>query len=157
MRAGGRWLTIALLTCCACSNDDDGPIEPAPGEATRTWRMGFSAIPPHFNPDEAKATIDLWSLRGDAAILHVSPPWAALLSGANPVAAVTGNELPLATYYRSRNLEVVVMVDATDGLNRGAEAPELVQLGRSISEPAVQQVYRQFVLAVASIVRPEYL
>ena len=49
------------------------------------------------------------------------------------------------------------MIDATDGLNRAAEAPELVQLGRSISEPAVQQVYRQFVLAIATIVRPEYL
>ncbi|HEX6313821.1 MAG TPA: hypothetical protein VFZ73_03145, partial [Gemmatimonadaceae bacterium] len=44
-----------------------------------------------------------------------------------------------------------------DGLNRAAEAPELVQLGRSISEPAVQQAYRQFVLAIATIVRPEYL
>jgi hypothetical protein len=153
---GARFLAVALVAFCACSNDD-GLIEPPPGVPTRTWRMGFSAIPPHFNPDEAKATIDLWSQRGDAAIMHVSPPWAALLSGANAVAAVTGNELPLATYYRSKNLEVVVMVDATDGLNRAAEAPELVQLGRSISEPAVQQVYRQFVLAISSIVRPEYL
>jgi hypothetical protein len=44
-----------------------------------------------------------------------------------------------------------------DGLNRAAEAPELVELGRSISEPAVQQVYRQFVLALSTIVKPDYL
>ena len=32
-----------------------------------------------------------------------------------------------------------------------------MELGRSISEPAVQQVYRQFVLALSSIVKPDYL
>jgi hypothetical protein len=70
---------------------------------------------------------------------------------------VNANELPLANYYRAKNLQIVVMVDVTDGLNRASEAPELVKLGRSISEPAVQQVYRQFVLALSSIVRPDYL
>src|SRR5262249_8026020 len=38
-----------------------------------------------------------------------------------------------------------------------AEAPELVALGRSITEPAVQQVYRDYVKALVSIIRPEYL
>jgi hypothetical protein len=69
----------------------------------------------------------------------------------------SANELPLANYFRAKNLQLVVMVDATDGLNRSAEAPELVQLGRSISEPAVQQAYRQFVLALSSIIHPDYL
>ncbi len=119
--------------------------------------MGFSAIPPRMNQAEALTVLDLWTPRADAAIMHVSPPWAALLSGVSAVAAVNANELPLANYYRAKNLQIVVMVDATDGLNRAAEAPELVQLGRSISEPAVQQVYRQFVLALNAIVRPDYL
>ena len=119
--------------------------------------MGFSAIPPHMNQAEALTVLDLWTPRADAAIMHISPPWAALLSGVSAVAAVNANELPLANYYRAKNLQIVVMVDATDGLNRAAEAPELVQLGRSISEPAVQQVYRQFVLALNAIVRPDYL
>ena len=131
-----RALAVAVLAFCACSNDDDGPIEPAPGESVRAWRMGFSAIPPHMNQAEALTVLELWTPRADAAIMHISPPWAALLSGVSAVAAVNANELPLANYYRAKNLEVVVMVDATDGLNRAAEAPELVQLGRSISEPA---------------------
>lgn len=146
---------LALAASFACSND--GPSEPAPGESTRTWRMGFSAIPPRVSQDQVLTNINMWSLRADAAIMHVNPPWAALLAGTSAVAAVSANEKPLADYYRSKNLEIVVMVDATDGLNRAAEAPELVQLGRSISEPAVQQLYRQFVVALASIVRPEYL
>jgi len=119
--------------------------------------MGFSAIPPRPNETVLLAALDMWSRRADAAIMHVSPPWAALLSGTSATAAVNANELPLANYYRAKGLQVVVMVDATDGLNRAAEAPELVQLGRSISEPAVQQVYRQFVLALSTIVHPEYI
>ena len=119
--------------------------------------MGFSAIPPRPNEAVLLAALDMWTQRADAAILHVSPPWAALLSGTSATVAVNANELPLANYYRAKGLQIVVMVDATDGLNRAAEAPELVQLGRSISEPAVQQVYRQFVLALSTLVRPEYL
>ena len=119
--------------------------------------MGFSAIPPSPNESVLLASLGMWTQRADAAIMHISPPWAALLGGTTATAAVNANELPLANYYRAKNLQLVVMVDATDGLNRAADAPELVQLGRSISEPAVQQVYRQFVLALSSIIHPDYL
>ena len=149
---------VACLLCAlvACSGSDAAPLEP-PSGPSRTWRMGFSAIPPKTDEQVLLANLAMWTARSDAAIMHVSPPWAALLSGVSATAAVNANELPLANYYRGKNLEIVVMIDATDGLNRAAEAPELVQLGRSMSEPAVQQVYRQFVLAIATIVRPEYL
>ena len=146
-------LAVAIL---ACTGGETSPVEP-PAGPVRTWRMGFSAIPPRADQQVLLANLAMWTARSDAAIMHISPPWAALLSGVSAAAAVNANELPLANYYRGKNLELVVMIDATDGLNRAAEAPELVQLGRSISEPAVQQVYRQFVLAIATIVRPEYL
>jgi hypothetical protein len=48
-------------------------------------------------------------------------------------------------------------MDVTDGLNRSAEAPELVALGRSISEPAVQHAYRRYVVVLDSVLRPDYL
>ena len=149
---------FAYLACAlvACSDGDTAPLEP-PAGPTRTWRMGFSAIPPKSDEQVLLANLEMWTARSDAAIMHISPPWAALLSGVSATAAVNANELPLANYYRGKNLEIVVMIDATDGLNRAAEAPELVQAGRSISEPAVQQLYRQFVLAIATIVRPDYL
>ena len=147
---------IAITATLACSDGKSSPIEP-PSGPTRTWRMGFSAIPPKPDEQVLLANLAMWTARSDAAIMHISPPWAALLSGVSATVAVNANELPLANYYRAKNLEIVVMIDATDGLNRAAEAPELVQLGRSISEPAVQQVYRQFVLAIATIVRPEYI
>jgi hypothetical protein len=49
------------------------------------------------------------------------------------------------------------MADLTDGLSRGEEAPQLRALGRSLSEPAVQQVYRDYVAAVVRKLQPDYL
>jgi hypothetical protein len=42
-------------------------------------------------------------------------------------------------------------------LSRAEEAPQLRALGRSLSEPAVQQVYRDYLAAVVRKLRPEYL
>jgi hypothetical protein len=75
--------------------------------------MGFSAIPPRMSQAEVLTVLDMWTPRADAAIMHISPPWKALLSGITATAAVNANELPLANYYRARNLQIVVMVDAT--------------------------------------------
>jgi hypothetical protein len=45
----------------------------------------------------------------------------------------------------------------TDGLDRAAEAPDLVALGRSITETEIQQLYRSYAIAVASIIKPDQL
>jgi len=121
--------------------------------------MGFSAIPPRFDSSTATiiAAIDNWVPHADAAIMHVSPPWAAMLAGHTPAGAVDTVELPLANYYRAKGLDVVFTVDATDGLNRAAEAPELVAAGRSITDTMVQRLYREWVFAVANRIRPDYL
>jgi hypothetical protein len=66
--------------------------------------------------------------------MHVSPSWAAMLGGATPDSAARTVELPLAQYYPAKGLDIVFTVDATDGLNRAAEAPEFDSLGRSITD-----------------------
>ena len=68
-----------------------------------------------------------------------------------------GLDEALANYYRGKGLAIVFTVDATDGLNRAAEAPELVSAGRSITDTMVQRLYREWVFAVANRIRPEYL
>ncbi|MBR9988498.1 MAG: hypothetical protein KFH98_02025, partial [Gemmatimonadetes bacterium] len=57
----------------------------------------------------------------------------------------------------SHSLPIIVQLDVTDGLAREREASELVALGRSIAEPAVQTVYREYLMAIDSILAPEYL
>ncbi len=73
-----------------------------PGGAPHSYLMGFSAIPPRY---DSTATVILginnWLPHADAAIMHVSPPWAAMLAGHSPAGAVDTVEIPLAQYYRS--------------------------------------------------------
>src|SRR5258706_11732779 len=146
-------LLAAAILGAACG-DESGPGLPA-----RTYLMGFSAIPPRFDTSTANliSAIDNWVPHADAAIMHVSPPWAAMIGGYSPAQAVDTVQVPLANYYRSKGLAIVFTVDATDGLNRAAEAPELVSLGRSITDTVVQRLYRDWVYAVATKIHPEYL
>lgn len=146
-----RPFCLALLALAACA-DASGP-----DAASRTYRMGFSAIPPRLDLDLLLRALDLSSARADAAIMHVSVPWKGLLQGLSPDSLLTLDGIGLAQYYAGRRLPITFMLDVTDGLNRAAEAPELVALGRSITEPAVQQLYRQYARAVATRIAPDYL
>jgi hypothetical protein len=119
--------------------------------------MGFAANPPQPTNESALATINAWSTHADAAIMHVSVPYKALLSGTTASTYVNAVDLPLANLYRGKGFPLTITVDVTDGLNRAAEAPDLVALKRSITEPAVQLVYRQYVRELVSAIRPEYL
>ena len=130
----------------------------APSSKPRTFLMGFSAIPPRLDSTaDVIAAINNWAPHADAAIMHVSPPWAAMLAGHTPAGAVDTVEQPLAQYYRSKGLAIVFTVDATDGLNRAAEAPELVAAGRSITDTMIQRLYREWTFAVAQKIQPAYL
>lgn len=145
--------TIAALLGLVACGDGSGP-----GPKPRSFIMGFSAIPPRLDSTAAViAAINNWAPHADAAIMHVSPPWAAMLAGHSPAGAVDTVELPLANYYRAKGLALVFTVDATDGLNRAAEAPELVAAGRSITDTMIQRLYREWVLAVATKLHPDYL
>lgn len=156
MRAFVRTPLLAMLTAfVACKNNVDAPAQST--RPSRTFRMGFSANPPKPTNESALATIDAWSKHADAAIMHISVPYKSLLSGITANTYVNTVDLPLANLYRGKRFPLVITVDVTDGLNRSAEAPDLVALKRSITEPAVQLVYRQYVQALVSSIRPDYL
>jgi hypothetical protein len=146
-------LLAAAAAAVGCSDGSGAGLPP------RSYLMGFSAIPPRFDSSTANliAAIDNWVPHADAAIMHVSPPWAALLAGHTPAGAVDTVEVPLAQYYRAKGLDIVFTVDVTDGLNRAAEAPELVAAGRSITDTMVQRLYREWTFAVAQKIQPRYL
>jgi hypothetical protein len=150
-------LALATLSPAfvGCKNNVASP--PLTNLPSRTFRMGFSANPPQPTNESALATVNAWTKHADAAIMHVSVPYKSLLSGITATTYVNTVDLPLANLYRGKGFPLVITVDVTDGLNRAAEAPDLVQLKRSITEPAVQLVYRQYVQAVTSLIRPDYL
>jgi hypothetical protein len=149
-----RGLALLLLLCAALASGCDGPEHSHTSGAPRTYRMGFSAIPPTNDFATTLRALELWTKRADGAILHVSPPWEGLLAGIPADSLVRGNELGLANYYRAKGLEIVVVIDLTDGLNRAQEAPALLAHGRSLTEPAVQQMVRSYAAAMDTLIHP---
>lgn len=149
-----RWAlgAVAMVLAAACG---DGGTEP--GHPTRPYLMGFSAIPPTPDTTLLLATLALSSAHADAGLIQLGIPWATLLGGIPADSEVRVVRLPLVNYYRGSGRKIVVALDVTDGLNRSAEAPELVQAGRSITDTAVRRLYYEYVAAVDSILHPDYL
>jgi hypothetical protein len=153
------FLLLVLLSCSggegpAPTNPDSGP--------TRTWEMGFYFTPPRIEPDDVIRTIDLFSERAELAMLHEQLPWAALMN--NPdlpaediLSQPDNNKVGLVNYLRSKGLKIFFMADLTYGLDRSSEPPELLALGRHITEAEVRERYIDYVLAVARELQPDYL
>lgn len=156
MRSGARCTLFGILALLAgCGGDDGGP--PPPSGPTRSAELGFYVTPPRPELGVALQNLDLMSARAEVAMIHDELPWTELLAGTPAETLVVRDTLPLATYLRARGLRVQIMADLTDGLARSEEPPQLREAGRSIAEPAVQQVYRDYVLACARLVQPQWL
>jgi hypothetical protein len=141
-----------MLVGCASSHAE---APSAPG--SRTFRMGFSPIPPRLSTAEVLRTADEMSKHADAALMVLDIPWAALLADTSAALLVRRDQLQLARLLTQRGVPLVATLEPANGLDRGAESAALVALGRSITEPALQRVYREYVAAFDSIVRPDYL
>lgn len=146
---------VAIAALLACSNDDATAPPPGP---TRSYRMGFSGIPPTNDFSVAIAAIDMWSTRADAAMMSFELPWDSLLAGVPPETLVVRDQAGLANYYRAvKGHKIWIYLDPANGLNRAGESTALVNAGRSITEPAIQHLFRRYAVAIDSIVRPEHL
>jgi hypothetical protein len=141
---------VLLLVSCT------SPASPAQ-TTTRTYRMGFSSLPPRLTVPEVLRTIDSVGKHADGALMVVDVPWKALLADTSASQLVRRDNLPVAQLFRQRGLPIVATLELANGLDRRAEAEALVASGRSIAEPAVQRAYREFAVAFDSIVRPEWL
>jgi hypothetical protein len=129
----------------------------AGGPASRSYRMGFASSAPRPDLNLLLESLDQWTKHADAAIISNEVPWDSLLSGENAVTYVVDAYLPLVDVYRSKNLKLWVYIDPENGLNRAADSDPLVAIGKSIAQPAVQEVYRRFVVVMDSVLRPDHL
>jgi len=145
----------AALGACGGGSADASLSTPPP--ATRSWQLGFSHTPPVATVQAVLQGIDLWSQRAEIAMIHEELPWTDLLAGMSAADILARDKVQLVNYLRGKGLTLAFMADPTDGLSRADEAPQLRALGRSLAEPAVQQVYRSYVLAVASVLKPKWL
>lgn len=145
------------LGSAGCGGGAPTPAPPPPPTSTRSWKMGFFPTPPKYDTATLLHGVDLWSTRAELAVIHEELPWTELLAGTSADTILERDKLPLVQVYRSKGLQLYFMADLTDGLSRAEEAPQLRALGRSIGEPAVQQVYRDYVAAVIRKLAPDYI
>ena len=96
-------------------------------------------------------------MRAELAIIHEEIPWAKLLGGMSPDAILDSDKVDLVNYMRGKGMQLVYMGELNDGLSRAEEAPQLRQLKRSLTEPAVQQLYRDYMLAVVRKLNPQFI
>ena len=151
-------LTFASLAASISISCAPAAREPeVPSQGTRSFFMGFSIIPPRPDVNVAIRSAEIWTKRADAAIMHLDVPWALLLAGTSPEEALRRDGVDLEHYYRGKHLRLVVTIDVTNGLARESEAPALVAAHRSITEPVVQRLYRNYVRALVEMLHPDYL
>jgi hypothetical protein len=151
------WLLPGCLSLVLTACPRAAPEPKVSSGLSRSFVMGFSVIPPKPDIKLAVRSMEIWTQRADAAIMHLDVPWALLLAGTSPEEALRRDGVDLEHYYRSKHLVLVVTVDVTNGLGRESEAPALVAAHRSITEPAVQRLYRNYVRALVDMLRPDYL
>jgi hypothetical protein len=145
-------LALALLA----SGCGKGAGTTAP-DTRRTYWMGFTGIPPKPDLTVALQSIDLWAQRSDAALVLHEPPWDSLLAGVRADSLVMRSDLGLVGYYRAKGLRIVVSIDPPNGLDRSSDSAPLVAAGRSLTEPAIRQLYRDYVVAVDTLLKPDDL
>jgi hypothetical protein len=119
--------------------------------------MGFSAIAPQNDFASLLASLAMWTQRADAAVIQSEAPWDSLLAGVRPDSIVLRNVVGLAQYYKGKHLEITVVLDPENGLNRASDSDPLVAKGRSLTEPAIQQLFRAYAVALDSLVQPTHM
>lgn len=151
-RLGVLAVIVTGIAIAACGGDDNGP-----SKSHRGYLMGFSAIPPRVDTTLLLPTLELAAQHSDVGLIQLSIPWSVLLDDTAAATEVRLVRLPLADYYRATGRPIVVALDVTDGLNRAQEDPQLINEGRSITDTAIQRLYREYVAAVDSILHPSWI
>ncbi len=152
-----EWLLFGCLAAVLVGCPRGAPEAKVSSGVPRTYLMGFSVIPPRPDLATAVRSLDMWTRRADAAIMHLDVPWALLLAGTSPEDALRRDGVDLEHYYRSKHLKLIVTIDVTNGLARDSESPALVGAHRSITEPPIQRLYRNYVRALVEKLHPDYL
>jgi hypothetical protein len=145
-------LAASIILFGACSKHSSSSAA-----VGRSYRMGFMSSAPRPDFNLYIQSLHLWTTHSDATIISTEVPWDSLLNGENATAYVVNNYLGLVSYCRSLNLKLWVYIDPANGLDRASDSRPLLAKGRSISEPAIQQVYRRFVVVMDSILHPDHL
>ncbi len=157
MSRSRAWLVLLLLSCMCLLGCGKSSTSPGTG-LPRRYRMGFAAGAPRFEFTLLLEALNQWAgTRSDAALISQEAPWDSLLAGVPAADYVRRQHLPLVEFYRGKGLDLWVYLDPANGFNRGGENLTLLAHSHSITEPAMQQLYREYVVACDTILHPSVL
>lgn len=154
-RMAAIFTAVLLAAVVGGCGKDKVATKPVPNY--RTYFMGFSSFPPRLSIASILETIDAFAPHSDYGMILAEPPWDSLLAGRPPDSLILANQVGLAAYFRGKGLRVIVSVDPTNGLDRASDSAPLVAAGRSLTEPAIQALYRAYVTAMDTLIHPDYL
>ena len=154
-----RWVTrLAALwgaaNASACKTADGAPAGGDGSTGVRTYRLGFANVPPTDDLPLAVRSLQMWADRADAAIIHAEPPWPSILAGESMTAILARDWDGVVQFWRGKGLDLVVVVDPSNGIERQSDSDNLRKAGRSMTEPAIQTLYRQWVKALVTRYHP---
>ena len=154
MRAERQVLLVVAAVVVGCGGSEAPTSGPEPPTAEpRTYRMGWATIPPRPSDALFVATAESVAAVSEVVLVQEPVPWPQLLAG-EPMETLLAEKGELADFYRGLGLELVWLVDPLDGLDRRRETPELVAAGRSLREPEIRALHREWVWRLAERTRP---
>ncbi len=137
---------LALLLA-ACSTPAPAPdAAPAPQRdnagAARSFRLGFSALPPTLSDEGYNAAFDLAARYGDVLLIQRAPAWADFLPGATPSTKLRTTTAAERDAVRARGLQLFIALDPFDPAARERLAsPPRGYEDRTLADPALRQAF----------------
>jgi hypothetical protein len=144
----------AMAFVAACATKAEPPVQPVTADSTRTYRMGFANVPPSDDFPLAVRSLQSWATRADAAIIHAEPPWTAIYAGEAMTSIAAREYDGVVNFWRQKGLDLVIVVDPSNGVERTTDSDNLKKAGHSMTEPAAQQLYRDWVRMLVSRYHP---
>ena len=143
-------MVLFFIVLASCDDDETLP--------SRSYFMGFMNSAPRYDDlDLVLQSLALWTQRADAAIISTEVPWDSLLAGKIPSKLCIEQLQGIGDYYDNKDLTLWVYVDPQNGLDRTSDAIALQNAGRSIAEFEMQELYKLFVIAMDSILKPAHI
>lgn len=124
---------------------------------TRSFAMGFGVVPPRPTVAAVTALLERMAPVAEYALIQREVPWTRLRAGETMDHVVDDEYVAVADAIRGRGMDLVLLVDPLDGLNRTAEAVEATSNGLSLRDPAVRATHAAWVRTLVERLHPRYL
>jgi hypothetical protein len=122
-------------------------------QVTRSYQMGFFFLSPRSDIPTVLQTIDDQKPVTEVLLIQREVPYSRLLGGQSIKQAYDEEYKELIAHIRSKGITPLFLVDPLDGLNRRQEGNEIRKNGRSLREPAMRTLHRDWTLYLAEQVQ----